>query len=189
MKKIGILMFILFIVHLIFNRKYLKNINKFKNIKGHFQNSLIFLMFICFVGSMLSGIIESRFLFANLGIKSSYFINRVHMLSAYWGFIFVFMYFDCHFKMIKFMFRKKKMPFNVLLLKLVNILILSYGVYTFFKMHYLDYLILNNYFFILNDDDNLFIYIFNNMSIMYSITYAAMFIKDDLLSLRFKATK
>ena len=181
---IGILMFILFVIHLIFNRKYMKNVNK--NLKGYFQSRLIFLMFICFVGSMLSGIIESRYLFVFLNMKSSFFINRVHMLSAYWGFVFMSMHLGCHFKMFKPIFVKKKVSFNILFLKIINILILLYGIYSFFNMNILDYLFLKNYFFILNDSENLFLYIFNYMAIMYSIAYSLTLIKDNASAKRTK---
>lgn len=186
---IGILMFMLFIVHLIFNRKYLKNINKFKNLKGYFQNSLIFLMLVCFIGSMISGIIESRYLFTSLNTKSSYLMNRIHMLSAYWGFVFMSMHLGCHFMMIKAMFNKNKVSLNNLFIKILNIIILLYGVYAFFKMDILNYLFLNDYFFILDDDVSLFLYLLNFMSIMYSIAYITMLIKHNLLSLSFMKKK
>ena len=182
---IGILMFILFIIHHIFNRRYLKNICIVnKNLTGYFKNSLILLIFICFIGSMLSGIIESRYLFVFLNIKSSFLTNRIHMLSAYWGFVFMSMHLGCHFKMLKSIFRSKNLPFSNLF-KIINILILLYGINAFFKMNILDYLFLKNYFFILDDGDNLLLYVFNYMAIMYSIAYITMLIKDNLLSFNF----
>ena len=60
------------------------------------------------VGSIVSGVIVSRHLFAFLNIKSTYAANRIHMLSAYWGFVFMSLHLGLHFNMILLMIKKKK---------------------------------------------------------------------------------
>lgn len=48
------------------------------NSKTKFQNILVLLVLISFVGSIVSGVIVSRRLFAFLNIKSTYAANRIH---------------------------------------------------------------------------------------------------------------
>ena len=85
---VGVVMFVLFVVHHALNINWAKHLTKGRQTPIRiFQNILVLLVLISFVGSIVSGVIVSRHLFAFLNIKSTYTANRIHMLSAYWGFI------------------------------------------------------------------------------------------------------
>ncbi len=180
----GILMFILFIIHHVFNKNYLINLNKGKkSCVRYYNNSLIILISFCFIGSMISGIISSRHLFTFLNLKSNYVINRIHMLSAYWDYVFMSMHLGCHFQMFKLiLINKKVLAYKYL--KIFHYVILIYGIYAFFKLDIINYLFLKNQFFILGDNEHLIVYLFNYVAIMYLFAYLSMNIKKYLSKYR-----
>lgn len=83
---IGVGMLILFIAHHIANHKWYRAIEKgrytcFRIVK----TVLIGLIFLCMIGSMTSGIILSRYVFAALPVHAGYEIaGKLHILCAYW---------------------------------------------------------------------------------------------------------
>lgn len=109
---VGVAMFVLFVVHHALNINWAQHLAKGRQTPIRiFQNILVLLVLISFVGSIVSGIIVSRHLFTFLNIKSTYAANRIHMLSAYWGFIFMSLHLGLHFNMILLMIKKKKQLF------------------------------------------------------------------------------
>ena len=95
---IGAGMFLLFIIHHILNRKWTGNL-----VKGRYtpmraaQTVLVILILICMLGSMVSGIILSRHLFAFLDIRGLSSQARViHMTCAYWGFVLMSLHLGIH---------------------------------------------------------------------------------------------
>lgn len=87
----GVAMFILFILHHALNWRWYRNL-----VKGRYtgvrilQITVNFLVLISTLGLMVSGIILSREAFAFLPIQGGLgFARTLHMLSAYWGFIFM----------------------------------------------------------------------------------------------------
>lgn len=82
---IGAGMFLLFILHHILNRKWTGNLTKgrYKPLRI-IQTILVMLILICILGSMASGIILSRHVFAFLKIRGLSAPARViHMTCAY----------------------------------------------------------------------------------------------------------
>ncbi len=152
---VGVAMFVLFVVHHALNINWAKHLTKGRQTPIRiFQNILVLLVLISFVGSIVSGVIVSRHLFTFLNIKSTYAANRIHMLSAYWGFIFMSLHLGLHFNMILLMIKKKKQlsPKVRTVFKIIFILIFAYGIYAFFKRDIASYLFLKNQFFLLGDN-------------------------------------
>ena len=126
---VGVAMFVLFVVHHALNINWAKHLAKGRQTPIRiFQNILVLFVLISFVCSIVSGVIVSRHLFAFLNIKSTYAANRIHMLSAYWGFIFMSLHLGLHFNMILLMIKKKKQlsPKMKTALKIIFILIFAY---------------------------------------------------------------
>lgn len=86
---IGAGMFLLFILHHILNRKWKGNLTKGRYTPHRIlQTLLAVLVLICILGSMISGIILSRHVFAFLDIRGlSSPAKGIHMTCAYWGFV------------------------------------------------------------------------------------------------------
>lgn len=82
---IGVGMFVLVIIHHILNRSWEKNIFKGKYSPYRImQLTLVVLVFLSMAGSMFSGILISRVVFASLPIRRGYaFARNLHMISAY----------------------------------------------------------------------------------------------------------
>ena len=86
---IGMGMFALFVAHHVLNRRWIQAVPR-----GCYtplrivQTTLIVLIFLCMVGSMISGIVLSRHVFAFLPRHGGYELaQQVHILCAYWGFV------------------------------------------------------------------------------------------------------
>ena len=182
---VGVVMFVLFVIHHALNINWAKHLTKGRQTPIRiFQNILVLLVLISFVGSIVSGVIVSRHLFAFLNIKLTYAANRIHMLSAYWGFIFMSLHLGLHFNMILLMIKKKKQlsPKVKIAFKIILTLIFAYGIYAFFKRDIASYLFLKNQFFLLGDNEHLLLYLFDYMSIMFSFATLSHFVFSILKS-------
>ena len=95
---IGILMFLLFVVHHLLNGAWSKNLLRGKyNARRICQTALVFLILLCMLGSMVSGIVISRYVFAFLPKHGGYELaGRLHMLCAYWGFVLMSLHLGLH---------------------------------------------------------------------------------------------
>lgn len=103
---VGVVMFVLFVVHHALNINWAMHLAKGRQTPIRiFQNILVLLVLISFVDSIVSGVVVSRYLFTFLNIKSTYMANRIHMLSAYWGFVFMSLHLGLHFNMIYLMIK------------------------------------------------------------------------------------
>lgn len=99
---LGIGMFVLFILHHILNYKWWSHI-----VKGKYkafrilQTSVVAGVLLAMVGSMISGVILSRHALDFLPIQGGMsFARKLHMVSAYWGFILMSIHLGLHWNMI-----------------------------------------------------------------------------------------
>ena len=85
---IGVGMLLLFIIHHILNRKWLRGLAKGRYTPLRIlQTTVVFLILAGMIGSAVSGMILSSHVFDFLDIRGFSAPARVvHMLSAYWGF-------------------------------------------------------------------------------------------------------
>lgn len=184
---VGAIMLVLFIVHHILNINWAKHLTKGKQTPVRiYQNILVVLVLAAIIGSMASGIIISRHLFTFLNIKSTWTANRIHMLSAYWGFVFMSLHLGAHFNLILLMLKKKKHFSNKakIAFKTVCAFLFAYGIYAFFKRDITGYLLLKNEFFILGDNENLLLYLFDYLSVMFSFAALSHLFSTKLKSRR-----
>ena len=116
------------------------------------QTVLAVLVLQTMFGSMVSGIIMSRYAFSFLNIYGGMSLaRRVHMICAYWGFLFLSAHLGLHWSMIMGMVRKVaavKEPsvMRAVILRVLVLLITGNGVYAFFKNQIADYLLLKSQF-------------------------------------------
>ena len=86
---LGAGMLVLFIAHHMLNRKWLKALGRGKYTPFRvLQTALVLLVLLCMLGSMLSGIWMSRYVFDFLPTQGHMGLARTaHLLCAYWGFL------------------------------------------------------------------------------------------------------
>ena len=148
---LGIIMFVLFILHHILNSRWTKNLvkGKYTDLRT-LQTVLVVLVLISMAGSIFSGVMLSRHIFSFLPFGNGLsFARNLHMLSVYWGFVFMSLHLGFHWNMIMGMAKrltKKPSVMRTWMLRIIDLIIAGYGVYAFVKRDIGSYLLLQNQF-------------------------------------------
>lgn len=191
---LGIGMLVLFILHHIWNRKWIGN--RFKRKRrpgiplyplGHacakngtkirkytlfsiLQTLLVICIFIAMTGSMVSGAILSRHALAFLPIQGGRsFARNLHMLSAYWGFALLSLHLGFHWSMIMGMIKKhwkKASAVPVWILRGSAFLTVAYGAYASWKRGVWEYMFLKNQFVFFDFDEPLAIFLADYIAVL-----------------------
>lgn len=148
---LGIGMFALFVLHHILNRKWSKALLKgrytaLRSVQTFFAAAVL----LCMLGSAISGVMLSRHVLAFLSINSGHsFARMLHMLSAYWGFVFMSLHLGFHWGMIMRIAGKSfQKPSTVRkpLLRAAAVLVSGYGIYAFIRRDIGSYMFLKKLF-------------------------------------------
>ena len=116
------------------------------------QTVLTLLVLLCMLGSMLSGIWMSRYVFDFLPTQGRMGLARAaHLLCAYWGFLLLSAHLGLHWGIMlgaarKTVGNKKPSALRTAVLRVLTAGISGYGVYAFFKHQIADYLFLRSHF-------------------------------------------
>lgn len=148
---IGIVFIALFIFHHILNADWEKNIFKGRyNSLRIVQSVLVFLILLCMISLVVSGIILSQYVFSFLHINKGYsFAKGLHMLSSYWGFILMALHLGLHWNSILLMIKKNLKNKSIVserILRVLALLISLYGIFAFFKRDFGVYMFLQSHF-------------------------------------------
>ena len=150
---LGAGMLALFIAHHVLNAAWLKNLGRGRYTPFRIlQTALALLVLLTMLGSMASGIMMSRYAFDFLPIRGGLALARtLHMLCAYWGFIFLSAHLGLHWGMMMGMVRKMAKVKTASLTRRTVLRILAcgisaYGAYGFIKHRISDYLFLRSMF-------------------------------------------
>ena len=148
---IGMAMLMLFIAHHMLNRKWLLSIGKGKyNAFRVVQTVLVIIMFILMMGSMISGILLSNYIFKWIKISGTYMTARqIHMFCAYWGLVVMSLHLGFHWNIAVAMAgRLWKSPSIIRkwVARFVAVVIAGYGLYAFYRRQIGDYLIMRMHF-------------------------------------------
>ena len=182
---IGAGMFLLFILHHILNRKWTGNLTKgrYKPLRI-IQTILVMLILICILGSMASGIILSRHVFAFLKIRGMSAPARViHMTCAYWGFVLMSLHLGIHWGMMMGMAGKifpKPSKARTWILRLAGIGIAGYGVYAFIKRDILSYLLMQVQYVFFNFEEPVIFFILDYMAAMGLFVFIGYYLRKGL---------
>lgn len=172
---IGIIMFLLFVIHHILNRAWSRNVLKGKyNARRSFQTGIVIMILLCMAGSMCSGIVLSRYIFSSLNIHSGItWAGSVHILCAYWGFIFMSVHLGLHWNMMMAMFRKAcadkqiyHTKLRAVIMRMIAAAIAVYGMFAFVKRDIWNYLILRNHFAFFNFSEPVIFFILDYLAVM-----------------------
>lgn len=168
---IGIGMFVLFILHHILNGNWCRSI-----LKGRYspvrmvQTGLVFLVLCGMVGSMVSGVILSRYALPFLPVKGGRALARnLHMLCAYWGFVLMSIHLGFHWSMMMGMAKKlfrKSSPVRQRAGRILAFLIAGYGIYAFAKRGIGDYMLLRSHFVFFDYEEPLLFFYIDYIAVM-----------------------
>ena len=147
---LGMGMFALFLLHHLLNRRWIRAVPQGRYAPPRIvQTALAGLIFLCMVGSMISGIVLSRHVFAFLPKHGGYELaQQVHILCAYWGFICMSLHLGFHWSMMLAMARKHLQPSSMRTwsLRLLAYLWAAYGAVAFVRRDVWRYLLLKSHF-------------------------------------------
>lgn len=182
---IGIGMFFLFILHHILNWSWSRNLMKGKYTPFRIaQTAIVALVLLSMAGSMVSGVILSRHALSFLPIKGGRSFARIlHMLSAYWGFVFMSLHLGLHWRMMTGMagkLRKRPSALRTWVGCLAAVLIAGYGIYAFGKRGIGGYMLLSNQFVFFDFEEPLIFFLLDYSAIMGLFVFLAHFICEGL---------
>ena len=168
---LGTVMFILFIIHHILNRKWFGAVTKGRyNAFRILQTTLVFLMILSVLASMVSGIMLSNKLYTFLPRISGTSIARsVHMVCAYLNFILMSLHLGLHWNaMMSAMIKKRGNGSKVWIwiLRIAAFGVAIYGIYAFVKRQIGEYLFLRTHFLFLDPSEPLILFFIDYVAIM-----------------------
>lgn len=150
---LGTGMLALFIAHYTLNAAWFKNLGRGRYTPFRIlQTVLALLALLTMLGSLVSGIMMSRYVFDFLPLRGGMALARtLHMLCGYWGFILLSAHLGLHWGMVMGIARKAaKMdtpsPARRTVLRILAGCICAYGAYGFVKHRISDYLFLRSMF-------------------------------------------
>lgn len=174
---LGIGMFVLFILHHVLNNNWSRNLLKGKYTPFRIlQTVLVVLALTSMLGSMVSGIVLSRYVFSFLFITGGQsWARTLHMLCAYWGFVIISLHIGLHWNIMmsvaKKMFHKPSV-IQSWIVRLAGLLTAGYGIYAFIKRQIGSYLFLINQFVFFDYKEPLMRFLLDYMAVM--VLFAAL---------------
>nr|WP_294492900.1 DUF4405 domain-containing protein [uncultured Mediterraneibacter sp.] len=168
---LGTVMFVMFVVHHVLNRKWTGHLLKGKYTPSRiFQTVIVVLVLLCILFSVISGIVLSRYVFDFLSIGGGRSWARIlHMVGAYWGFVFMSLHLGLHWNMMMGMAGKaagQPSPVRSRILKTAGILIACYGIYAFIKRGIGSYMLLRNMFVFFDFEEPLTLFYVDYIAVM-----------------------
>lgn len=168
---IGIGMFVLFIFHHILNGSWRRNIMRGKyNPMRIVQTVLVILVLCAMAGSMLSGVVLSRHALSFLPIKDGRaFARKLHMVSAYWGFVLMSVHLGLHWSMMAGIAKRLiHKSYGVLKWggRLLALTIAAYGLYAFWNREIGSYMLLRNQFVFFDFEEPLVYFYLDYIAVM-----------------------
>ena len=180
---IGMGMFALSVVHHILNRKWLFAAGKGKYIPIRvLQTALVGILFLSMFGSMISGVVLSRYVFTFFPKHGGYELaQQVHILCAYWGFVCMSLHLGFHWSMMLAMARKhlSSSPPRTWSLRLIGWLWAAYGAFAFRRRDVSLYLLLRSHFVFYDYSDPVILFLIDYLSVMVMFVLIGYYFASD----------
>ena len=179
----GLGMFVLFILHHVLNCKWSRNLCKGKYTPFRImQTSLVVLALLSMLGSMISGIVISKHALSFLSItEGQSWARTLHMLSAYWGFVFISLHLGLHWSMMVGMVKrlfKNPSAARKWTCRGLGFLIAAYGLYAFFKREIGSYMFLKNQFVFFDFDEPLVLFLVDYIAVMGMFVFLGHYLAE-----------
>lgn len=168
---IGMAMFLLVIGHHVLNRRWTGNITKGKNTAHRIlQTVIVALLALTMIGSMVSGILLSNYIFRFVRIEGVANLARnIHILCAYWGFLFMAVHLGLHWNMMLRILERALTMKGIA--KILGLLIAVYGGYAFYKREIVNYLFLRSHFVFFGPEESLGVFLLDYIAMMGMIVF------------------
>ena len=155
------------------------------------QTVLVILILLCMIGSMVSGIIISRYIFRAFNIHfGTAFAKSIHMLCAYWGFVFMSIHLGFHWNTIIAMARKafskqngKIVKGRRVVLRTIARLVAIYGIIAFVKRDILNYMTLKNHFAFFDLSEPVIFFLLDYLAIMGLFVLIGYYLNKGLIEI------
>ena len=181
---LGMGMFALFLAHHVLNRKWLLAIGTGKYTPLRIiQTALVGVILLCMLGSMVSGILLSRYVVTFLPKHGGYeAAQKAHILCAYWGFVCMSLHLGLHWSMMLAMARKhlRSSPLRTWCLRLVGWLWALYGVFAFHRRGIKLYLLLRSHFVFYDYSEPVIFFLIDYLSVMAMFTLIGYYVSQML---------
>lgn len=167
---LGVAMTALFVLHHILNHKWVGSVFKGKYTPYRvFQTITASLILLTMLGSAVSGVILSKYIFHSLNLGGAYFARTIHMLCGYWNFVLLSLHLGIHWAMIIGM-ASRKMPKNKPYWKWiargVAVLVAAYGIYAFIARQMAEYLFGITQFIFFDTDEPIALFLLDYIAMM-----------------------
>ena len=160
----------LFLAHHVLNRKWLQAVGRGRYTPMRTaQAVLVGAILLCMLGSMLSGIVISRYVFAFLPKHGGYaWAEPLHLLCAYWGFVLMSLHLGLHWSRMLAMARKHLTPSKLRAwsLRVAVWLWALYGAAVFYRRSIGDYLLLKSHFVFYDFSEPTACFLFDYLAVM-----------------------
>lgn len=168
---LGVGMFVMFVIHHILNRKWTSHLLKGKYTPIRiFQTLLAVLVLVCILCSMVSGIVLSRYVFSFLPIEGGRsWARTLHMIGAYWGFVFMSLHLGIHWNMMMGMVGKaagNPSALRTWILRILGAAVAAYGAYAFVERGIGGYMSLQNMFVFFDFEEPLILFYIDYIAVM-----------------------
>ncbi len=187
---LGTAMLLLFTLHHILNFQWIKNLFKGKYTAIRIFTALInILLLFDIIGLAVSGIIMSGYVFDFLNIHTGMiFARRLHMFSAYWGFIIMSIHLGqywnfCIGALKRIIGSKTNTGINSAV-KILVVCISVLGIYFFFEQNIIDYLFLKTHFVFFDFEKNSLLFFCEYIAMMVLFAAMAYYLNKGLQKLR-----
>lgn len=182
---LGVGMFVLLILHHILNGTWSRNVCKGRYTALRiFQTILVAGVLLAMAGSMVSGVILSRYVFYALPIGGGRsFARSLHMVCAYGGFVLMSLHLGFHWIMMMGIVKKHAKKQSVLFqwfLRMIAVLIAGYGVCAFIKRDIGSYMFLKNQFVFFDFEEPLILFVLDYLAVMGLFVFIGHYIAAGL---------
>lgn len=165
---LGIVLFVLWAVHVVWNRAWIKGILKGKyNALRIVRTAINAGLIVCVLFLMISGVMLSNHVFSWLGIESgASFARTVHMLASHWYLVFVSLHIGLHLSL----FIRGKVATGI------TLALAAYGIYAFVTRGLWKYLTLQQPFFFLDLERGYLLFALDYIAIMVMFAVMMQFV-------------
>lgn len=168
---IGVGMFSLFVMHHILNNRWSSNLLRGKYTPFRiFQTVMVILVLFSMAGSMVSGIVISKHVFSFLPISEGCaWAKTLHILCAYWGFVFISLHLGLHWNMMMGMAKrmfKKPSAVRKWLIRGIGFLIACYGARALIIREVLSYMFLKIQLIFFDSEEPLILFLTDYIALM-----------------------
>ena len=170
---LGVVLFVLWIVHVVWNRAWIKGMLKGKYNALRIVRTVINAgVIVCVLFLIISGVMLSNHVFSWLGIESgASFARNAHMLASHWYLIFVSLHIGLHLSL----FIRGKIATGI------TLAFAAYGIYAFAARGLWKYLTLQQPFFFLDLERGYLLFALDYIAIMALFAMAMQFVMKVML--------